>query len=134
MSPAIENNVYALLEGVGSCGSISVQDPTFLSWRLQTTVREGFRLLPVPTCSVASVMPNSVDGHLPGSSVHGFLQARILEWVAISYSRGSSQLRDRTRVSCSSGNAGVFFTAEPVFPLFLSVQFSHSVVSDSATP
>ena len=75
-----------------------------------------------------------VNCSLPGSSVHGFLQARILEWVAISYSRGSSQLRDRTRVSCSSGNAGVFFTAEPVFPLFLSVQFSHSVVSDSATP
>ena len=36
---------------------------------------------------------------LPGSSVHGFLQARILEWVAISSSTGSSQLRDRTRVS-----------------------------------
>ena len=32
----------------------------------------------------------------PGSSVHGILQARILEWVAISYSRGSSQPRDQT--------------------------------------
>ena len=37
---------------------------------------------------------------LPGSSVHAILQARILEWVAISFSRGSSQPRDRTRVSC----------------------------------
>ena len=36
---------------------------------------------------------------LPGSSVHGILQARILEWVAISFSRGSSQPRDRIRVS-----------------------------------
>ena len=36
----------------------------------------------------------------PGSSVHGILQARILEWVAISYSRGSTQPRDPTRVSC----------------------------------
>ena len=35
-----------------------------------------------------------------GSSVHGLLQARILEWVAISFSRGSSLLRDRTCVSC----------------------------------
>ena len=35
----------------------------------------------------------------PGSSIHGFFQARILEWVAISYSRGSSPPRDRTRVS-----------------------------------
>ena len=31
---------------------------------------------------------------LPGSSVHGIFQARVLEWVAISFSRGSSQLRD----------------------------------------
>ena len=36
---------------------------------------------------------------LPGSSVHGTFQAGILEWVAISFSRGSSQLRDQTRVS-----------------------------------
>ena len=38
-------------------------------------------------------------GSLPGSSVHGIPQARILEWVSISSSRGSSQLRDRTRIS-----------------------------------
>ena len=36
----------------------------------------------------------------PGSSVHGILQARILEWVAISFSGGSSQPRDQTQVSC----------------------------------
>ena len=36
---------------------------------------------------------------LPSSSAHGILQARILEWVSISSSRGSSQLRDRTRIS-----------------------------------
>ena len=35
----------------------------------------------------------------PGSSVHGIFQARILEWVAISFSRGSSWPRDRTQVS-----------------------------------
>ena len=40
-----------------------------------------------------------MDCNPPGSSVHGILQARILEWVAISFSRGSSQPRDRTRVS-----------------------------------
>ena len=37
-----------------------------------------------------------------GSSVHGIFQARILEWVAISYSRGSSQARDLTCISCTS--------------------------------
>ena len=46
---------------------------------------------------------NPVDCSLPGSSVHGILQARILEWVAISFSRGSSQPRDRTWVSRIGG-------------------------------
>ena len=41
--------------------------------------------------------------NLPGSSVHGILQARILEWVAISFSRGSSQPRDQTQVSHIAG-------------------------------
>ena len=50
---------------------------------------------------------------LPGSSVHGTLQARLLEWVAISFSRGSSWSRDWTSVSCVSCNAGRFFTTEP---------------------
>ena len=40
-----------------------------------------------------------MDGSLPGSSVHGILQARILEWLAIPFSRRSSQLRDRIQVS-----------------------------------
>ena len=40
-----------------------------------------------------------VDCSPPGSSVHGILQARILEWVAIPFSSGSSQPRDRTQVS-----------------------------------
>ena len=39
----------------------------------------------------------------PGSSVHRVLQARILEWVAISFSRGSSWSRDRTQISCTVG-------------------------------
>ena len=41
-----------------------------------------------------------MDHSLTGSSVHGILQARILEWVAISFSRGSSWPRDQTWVSC----------------------------------
>ena len=40
---------------------------------------------------------------LTGSSVHGILQVRILEWVAILFSRGSSWPRDQTRVSCTAG-------------------------------
>ena len=41
-----------------------------------------------------------MDWSPPGSSVHGIFQARILEWVAIPFSRGSSQPRDQTSVSC----------------------------------
>ena len=44
-----------------------------------------------------------VDCSLSGSSVHGIFQARVLERVAISFSRGSSQPRNRTRVSCIAG-------------------------------
>ena len=44
-----------------------------------------------------------VDCNLLGFSVHGILQARILEWIAISFSRGSSRPRDRTQVSCIGG-------------------------------
>ena len=44
-----------------------------------------------------------MDCSLPGSSVHGIFQARVLEWVAVSFSRRSSQPRDWTRVSCIAG-------------------------------
>ena len=46
---------------------------------------------------------NPMDCSLPSSSVHGILQASILEWVAIPFSRESSQLRDGTQVSCVAG-------------------------------
>ena len=48
-----------------------------------------------------------MDCSLPGSSVHGILQARILEWVAIPFSKGCSQPTDRTQVSCIADG---FFT------------------------
>ena len=50
---------------------------------------------------------DSIDYSPPGSSVHGILQARILEWVAISFSRGSSWPRDWTQLSFIAGR---FFT------------------------
>ena len=48
-----------------------------------------------------------MDCSLPDSSVHGILRARILEWAAIPFFRGSSQPRDWTQVSCFAGR---FFT------------------------
>ena len=51
------------------------------------------------TCFSRVQLCNLVDCSLPGSSVHGILQARILEWAAMSFSRGSFQPRNRTQVS-----------------------------------
>ena len=79
-------------------------------------------------------------------TVHGIPQARILEWVAFPFSRGSSQPRHWTQVSSI---AGIFFTSwatkevcysdnkllkgdeKDIYIFLSSVQFSHSVVSDS---
>ena len=49
-----------------------------------------------------STLCSPVDCSPPGPSVHGIFQARILDWVVISYSRGSSGPRDRTCISCVS--------------------------------
>ena len=57
-------------------------------------------------CLVTQSCPtlcNPMDYSLPRSSVHGILQARILEWVAMYSSRGSSQPRNQTGVSCIAG-------------------------------
>ena len=70
--------------------------------------------LSICLCSVmwsCSVVSDSATPWLcspPGSSVHGISQARLLEWVAISFSRGSSQPRDWTQVSLIAGG---FFTS-----------------------
>ena len=62
-------------------------------------------------CVSHSVMSTSSLPHglysSPGSSVHGIIQAKILEWVAIPFSRGSFWPKDRTQVSCVAGR---FFT------------------------
>ena len=53
------------------------------------------------------ILDDPMDCGPPGSAVHGSLQARILEWVAMAFSRGSFQPRDQTLVSCIIGE---FFT------------------------
>ena len=64
-----------------------------------------------------------VDCNPPGSSVHGILQARILEWAAISFSRGSSQPRDWTQVSRIAGRCfNLWATREAPIDLFNSAQ------------
>ena len=62
------------------------------------------KVLVVQSCQT---LCEPINCSLPGSSAHGILQARILEWVAIPFSRGSSQPRDPTQVSHIAGR---FFT------------------------
>ena len=67
----------------------------------------------VSCCLVTKLCPTSCNPmvySLPGSSVHGIFQERILEWVAISFSGGSSRPREQTHVSCAAGR---FSTTEP---------------------
>ena len=64
------------------------------------------RISEVKWSEVAQSCPtlcNPMNWGSPGSSILGILQARILEWVAISFSRGTSQPRDQTHVSCIAG-------------------------------
>ena len=67
-----------------------------------------------------------------GSSVHAILQARVLEWVAIPFSKGFSQPRDQTRVSSIAGT--FFITEPPGKPHRQDWSESHSVMSDSLWP
>ena len=79
--------------------------------RLQRQCRNAICLSVPLLCYVAflysvkslSAALDPMDSSLPGFSVHGIFQARVLEWVAISFSRGSSQPRDQTQVSCVAG-------------------------------
>ena len=91
--------------------------PQFLSvssyWCLKSVSRQTYRFwhqvwvwMVSSVVLVAQSYPtlcNPMDCSLPGSSVHGILQARILEWIAIPLSRGSSQPRDWTCVSYIAG-------------------------------
>ena len=61
----------------------------------------------VKVAQLCPTLCDPMDCSLPGSSVHGIPQARLLEWVAVPFSRGSSQPRDQTQVSCIAGG---FFT------------------------
>ena len=65
-----------------------------------------------------------IDCSPPGCSVHGILQARILEWVVMPFSRGSSRPKDQTRVSCVScfGREVFYHLAPPGKPLILHIK------------
>ena len=92
---ALQQSESALCVHISPPSWVSLPPPTLhTQWNTQ------------PLCSAASwclTLCDSMDRSLPVSSVHGISQARILEWVAISFSRGSSQPRGQICVSCIIG-------------------------------
>ena len=79
-------------------------------WAGQSAQRHGKSLQSCP------ILCDPMDCSPPGSSAHGILQAKILEWVVTPSSRGSSWPRDRTCVSLSLSSptlVGIFLTTEP---------------------
>ena len=80
---------------------------------LSDQLRRPFGLGFCCCCSVAQTCTtfcDPMDCSPPDSSIHGILQARVLEWLVIPSFRGSSQPRDGTRIICVSCIAGGFFT------------------------
>ena len=73
---------------------------------------QGSLCLHAKSLQSCPILCDPMDCSPPGSSIHGILQTKILEWVAMPSSRGSSRPRNQTRVSCSSSVADRFFTNE----------------------
>ena len=99
--------------GYGVKGSDLVQTPWKRVWRFLKKKKKGKIELPHIQSLHVSACPtlcDPMDCSLRGSFAHEILQARILEWVAMPFSMGSSQTRDWTSFSCISCNAGRFFT------------------------
>ena len=98
---------------------------------LETALSVNLLLLFSHSAASDSLWPKNCS--LPGSSVHGIPQTRIQDWVAISFSMGSSQARDQTCISCLGRQILYYWTTWVQGP-FRSDQISRSVVSDSLRP
>ena len=95
---------------------ISFQTVQLLPW---AWLAVDFTVEMLRLCSVAQLCLTLPPSELspPGSSLHGISQARVLEWVAISFSRGSSWPRDWTHISCVSciGRQIIYHCAQYLF-------------------
>ena len=93
----------------------SIKDRNGLDLTEAEILRRSFKNIQKSESEVAQLcltLCDPVDYSPPGSSVHGVLQARILEWVAISFSKGYSRHKDRSWVSSADSFtiSGRFFT------------------------
>ena len=89
--------IFACGNAVGGAGTVS--KPTWLAKAVHVKEQESY----VEVKSLSRVWLFVTLCSPPGSPVHGILQARVLEWIAISFSRASSRPRDWTQFSCIAG-------------------------------
>ena len=99
---AVQGTLKSLLQHHNLQASI-LQHSAFFMVRLSHPYVTIGKTMKVQVSQSCLTLFESMDWSLSGSSVHGILQARILEWVAYPFSRGSSWLRNGTKVSCITG-------------------------------
>ena len=115
----------------------SVSGPAFLSSccsPLMQVLTSGCINSMSSVASVTLTLCDPMDCSLPGPSVHGILQARILQWIATPSSRASPQPRDRIHVSCVYCWAGGFFTSDPPGKPIISIVSYYSPYSSHPQP
>ena len=103
--------------------SVDSSSPVPWPWGLMVLLTSSSYSYLFCCCSASQLCPtlcNPIDCSPPGSSVHGIFQARILKWVAISFSKESSQPRNQTYISC----LGLFTTEPTGSPTCLSLGIS----------
>ena len=112
-------NIYIYIIVGKSQSSFSSSTAWFLITSLQLPEKFHFKVVIIMRMKWSEVAQScppllTLDCSLPGSSVHRIFQARVLEWVAISCSRGSSWPRDRTRVSRILGGCFIVWATREV--------------------
>ena len=104
--------------GLACCGPWGCKE-------LDTTERLNWTESESEVAQSCPTLWDTVDGSLPSSSVHRIFQARVLEWVAISFSRGSSQPRDRTWVSHIVGRRFTVWATREAYGIYFPDQGSN---------
>ena len=110
--PAMQETQEMQVRSQGSDDPLEEEMAThssILAWRIPQTEENG-GLQPIGSQRVGHEWSNLSCTHT-GSECIGILQARILEWAAISFSKGSLQPRDRTRVSCIADRRFIVWAA-----------------------
>ena len=102
---------------VGSTSSVHHHTTPSIPIRSQDKVKES------EVAQSCTILWDPMDCSLPGSSVHGIFQARILEWVVISFSRGSPKPRDRTWASHIAGRGFTLWATREVRVRSVQIQW-----------